>query len=123
MLGPFNDSSKSWAIVCFHDHLSIQVVVHSSILLVLHWIRKVSFIIRLLTSQRVSGIIRLIIQLEPICVRVLSEQEVLVIQLGIRISQKHIMGSLAFGFNKVLLGHMLQRGVGLCIACDGEKPI
>ena len=95
-------------------------MVNSSIL---HGIREVPFVIGLFTVQRVGWIIRLIIKVEPIFVRVLLEQEVLVVQSGFHIRQEHINGSLVFGFNKVLLGHMLNRGVGLYIACNGKNPM
>ena len=105
MLGSFNNSSKLRTFVCFHNYLGIQVVVHSR------------------NSQGIDRIIRLIIQVEPIRVRVLSDQEVLIVQSGFNISQEHINGSLVLGFNEVLLGHMLNRGVGLCIALNRKDPM
>ena len=68
-------------------------------------------------------ILRLIVKAKPFLVRVLLQQEVVVVQSSFCVSQKHINGSLAFGFDKVLLGYMFNRGVGLHISCEGENPM
>ena len=101
MFGPFNESIKLQTIVCFHNFLSIQMVVNSSILLILNRLREVSSIIGLFIGQQVGWILRLIVKIEPGLVRVLLQQEV-VVQLSFQVSQEHINGSLEFRFNKVL---------------------
>ena len=106
-----------------HNCLSIQMVVNSSILLVLNGLGEVLFVIRLFTGQRLDWMLRLTIKMKPVLVWVLSEQEVLVVQSSFHVNQEHINGSLVFGFNKVLLAHMLNRGVGLHIACDKKNPV